>query len=591
MKKPAQDIHPVCRMRSGIVCLGLLCGFALIGCRLFYLQVIQAEAGAHQAQRQHQKTVIIKPDRGVILDRQGHPLALNVEVPSVYVNPGSLQNPQQMARELGQVLQMPVEHLRDLFSRGQPYVWVKRHIPDRMAKKLESMKIPGLEVIKEPHRFYPKGALVSHILGFAGIDSQGLEGIEFQYEPYLRGEQNLKKYQRDALGRKIAPPHHQDVHNLRMGYHLTLTIDEIVQFIAEEELAKALKQSRAKSGSIVIMDPLTGAILAWALQPTFDPNHFGKFAPEQRRNRAVTDPYEPGSTLKIVVAAAALEEQIMAPDTLIYGGEGQMPVAGTIVHDPAKSSWMTFSEAVAQSSNVGVIKVAVDLGRSRVFQYLRAFGFGEKTGIDLPGESSGILHDLNKWSGRSLSSIAMGQEIAVTPIQMVTAMSVVANGGWLMTPYVGSSVLDDQGRAVLIQDPQPKRRPISEETAGLLRHILETAVNKGTGKRAKLADYQVAGKTGTSQKIDPETGSYSSSKVIASFVGFVPAHQPRLTMLVVIDEPEVGNWGGEIAAPVFRKVAKRVLPHLGVMPGGARTIRTASAPPNPSSRHSLLVHY
>lgn len=281
----------------------------------------------------------------------------------------------------------------------------------------------------------------------------------------------------------------------------------------------------------------------------------------------------------------------MAPDTLIYGGEGQMPVAGTIVHDPAKSSWMTFSEAVAQSSNVGVIKVAVDLGRSRVFQYLRAFGFGEKTGIDLPGESSGILHDLNKWSGRSLSSIAMGQEIAVTPIQMVTAMSVVANGGWLMTPYVGASVLDDQGRAVLIQNPQPKRRPISEETAGLLRHILETAVNKGTGKRAKLADYQVAGKTGTSQKIDPETGSYSSSKVIASFVGFVPAHQPRLTMLVVIDEPEVGNWGGEIAAPVFRKVAKRVLPHLGVLPGGARTIRTASAPPNPSSRHSLLVHY
>ena len=252
---------------------------------------------------------------------------------------------------------------------------------------------------------------------------------------------------------------------------------------------------------------------------------------------------------------------------------------------------MTFSEAVAQSSNVGVIKVAVDLGRSRVFQYLRAFGFGEKTGIDLPGESSGILHDLNKWSGRSLSSIAMGQEIAVTPIQMVTAMAVVANGGWLMTPYVGASVLDGQGRAVLIQNPQPKRRPISEETAGLLRHILETAVNKGTGKRAKLADYQVAGKTGTSQKIDPETGSYSSSKVIASFVGFVPAHQPRLTMLVVIDEPEVGNWGGEIAAPVFRKVAKRVLPHLGVLPGGARTIRTASAPPNPSSRHSLLVHY
>ena len=466
---------------------------------------------------------------------------------------------------------------------------MKRNIPDSLANQLKSMKIPGLVVIREPHRFYPKGPLVSHILGFAGIDSQGLEGIEFQYERYLRGERNLKKYQRDALGRRIASPHRQDVQDFHMGFHLTLTIDEIIQFIAEEELAKALKQSQAKSGSILIMDPLTGAILAWALQPTFDPNDFGKFAAGQRRNRAVTDPYEPGSTLKIVVAAAALEEQTMAPDTLIYGGEGQMPVAGTIVHDPAKSSWMTFSEAIAKSSNIGAIKVAVELGPSRVFQYLKAFGFGEKTGIDLPGESSGILRDLGKWSGRSLSSIAMGQEIGVTPIQMVTAMSVVANGGWLMRPYVGALVMDDRGQAVLVQDPQPKRRPISAETAGLLSQILQTAVNEGTGKRAKLADYQVAGKTGTSQKIDPATGAYSSSKVIASFVGFVPAQQPRLTMLVVINEPERGNWGGKIAAPVFQKVAKRVLAHLGVLPGGESALRTASVPAPFSSRPSWLV--
>jgi cell division protein FtsI (penicillin-binding protein 3) len=314
----------------------------------------------------------------------------------------------------------------------------------------------------------------------------------------------------------------------------------------------------------------------------------GQFSAQDWRNRAVTDPYEPGSTLKIVMAAAALEEHVMNPDTLIYGGEGQMAVAGTIVHDPAKTSWMTFSEAVAQSSNVGAIKVAMELGQDRVFEYLRAFGFGEKTDIDLPGESSGILREPSKWSGRSLSSIAMGQEIAVTPIQMVTAMSVVANGGWLMTPYVVSSVLDSQGQAILSKDPLPKRRPISPETAGALTRILETAVETGTGKRAKLAEYRAAGKTGTAQKFDQETGSYSSSRVIASFVGIAPVDQPRLTMLVVIDEPKIGNWGGEIAAPVFRKVAERVLPHLGVLPGGSPIIRTAAAT-SPIPSQQLLV--
>ena len=274
---------------------------------------------------------------------------------------------------------------------------------------------------------------------------------------------------------------------------------------------------------------------------------------------------------------------------MLYGGEGQMPVAGTIVHDPSKASWMSFSEAIAQSSNVGAIKVAVELGRSRVFDYLRAFGFGEKTGIDLPGESSGILHELDEWSGRSLSSLAMGQEIAVTPIQMVTAMSVVANGGWLMTPHVVSSVLDGRGQSVLTKDSGPKRRPISGDTSKRLSQILEMAVEVGTGKRAKLSGYRAAGKTGTSQKIDPKTGAYSSSSVIASFVGFAPVEQPRLTMLVVIDEPEVGKWGGVTAAPVFEKVASRVLPHMGILPGGAQLIRTASSPSPKSSSLQALV--
>ena len=425
---------------------------------------------------------------------------------------------------------------------------------------------------------------------FAGDDNQGLEGIEFHYESFLRGEKNLVQYQRDALGGMISTVNNPNSTSHHAGYHITLSLDEVIQFIAEDELAKAVNQSGAKSGTILIMNPMTGAILAWAVYPSFDPNNFRTLSAKDWKNWAVTDPYEPGSTLKVVVAAAALEEGVMEPDTLIYGGDGQMPVAGTIVHDHGKSRWITFTEAVAKSSNVGVIKVALELGKPRMFEYLKAFGFGEKTGIDLSGESVGILRGVDEWSGRSLSSIAMGQEIAVTPIQMVTAMSVVANGGWLMTPHVVSSVMDGHGQSIITKNPEPKRRPISTQTAKHLGHILETVVESGTGQQAKLTGYRAAGKTGTSQKIDPKTGGYSSSNVIASFVGFVPVEQPRLTMLVVIDDPEEkkGRWGGTSAAPVFERVANRVLPHLGILPGGAQLIRTAAASPKSSSLKALV---
>lgn len=587
MSTPTQDIHPVCKMRSGIVCLGLLLGFALIGCRLFYLQVLQSDAGAHEVQRQHQKSLMVQSDRGVIVDRHGHPLALNVDVPSVFVNPKSLQDPEKTARALAPVVDMGVAQLRKLFKNSQSRVRLTRDISDERAKDVEAMAIPGVEVIRSPQRFYPKKELGSHILGFAGDDNQGLEGVEYHYESFLRGEKSLVRYQRDALGGVISSLNDPDSTSHLTGYHVTLTIDEVIQFIAEEELAKAVKQSDAKSGTILIMDPMTGGILAWALYPTFDPNRFRELAAKDWRNWAVTDPYEPGSTLKIVVAAAALEEGLMEPDTLIYGGDGQMPVAGTIVHDHAKSSWITFTEAMAHSSNVGVIKVALKLGEPRMFEYLKAFGFGQKTGIDLSGESAGILREPHEWSGRSLSSLAMGQEIAVTPVQMVTAMSVVANGGWLMTPHVVSSVVDGRGNSVHLNKAKPKRRPISTQTADRLTHILETVVESGTGQRAKLIGYRAAGKTGTSQKIDPDTGAYSSSSVIASFVGFVPVEQPRLTMLVVIDDPEEEKlrWGGASAAPVFGNVANRVLPHLGILPGGAQLIRTVSSSPNSSSQH------
>ncbi len=589
MKSSMPEIHPVCKLRSGLLCFLFLIGFSLIGMRLVYLQVFQAAAGAHQVKRQHQQTVLVKPDRGVIVDRMGHPLALNVEVSSLYARPSLISKPAQVAKTLARPLEIPRRKLKALLSRDQPYVWIKRHLSDDQANQFSTLEIPGIFLTKEPQRFYPKGELVSHVLGFAGVDSQGLEGVEFQYESFLRGENNLIQYQRDALGRKIASSSIPQASGHQLGFHLTLTIDEVIQYIAQDELTQAVKKAGAKSGNIIIMDPLTGAILAWALNPTFDPNRFSEFSPGAWRNRLVTDSYEPGSTLKIVVAAAALEEGLMNPDTLIYGGEGQITVAGTVVHDPSRASWLTFSEAVVKSSNVGAIKMAVELGEQKLLDYLQAFGFGEKTGIDLPGESSGILRELSQWSGRSLPSIAMGHEIAVTPIQMVTAMAVIANGGWLMKPFVVSSVVDSRGTTVLMNESSRKRQPLSEATAQSVSQILEATVEVGTGKRARLTGYRAAGKTGTAQKFDSQTGRYSSTNVIASFVGFAPVEHPRLAMLVVLDEPQKGNWGGEVAAPVFRKVAERVLPHLGVLPGGSQIIRTAG-PSRPATPSPSVVH-
>jgi len=583
--KPGQaDVHPVCRVRSGVLCLGLMCGFVLVFCRLFYLQVLQAEEGARQAEQQIQKTVEVKPVRGMIMDRQGHPLAMNIEAASLGARPPKVQDPHRVARSLSPLLHESSGRLRGLLTRKAPFVRVAHPIPEPVARKIEALQLPGLEVEKVQQRFYPKGTLGSHILGFAGSENQGLGGIEYQYETLLRGHENLVQFQRDALGRKFTPAQESPVDRVPAGCNLQLTIDEVVQFIAEEELAAVVRQSEAKSGSIVMMDPMTGEILAWALYPTYDPNHYQKFSDSERLNWTLTNPYEPGSTLKIVAAAGALQEKVMTPETLIYGNEGQMPIAGTIVHDPAKSSWMTFSEALAQSSNVGAIKMADALGAQGFYAYLKAFGFGEKTGVDLPGESPGKLSDPSQWSGRSLSSIAMGQEISVTPLQLVSAMSAIANGGHVMKPYVIASVLDQHGAPIQINAPQKIQEAIFPETAAMMTQILELAVERGTGKRAKLEEYRVAGKTGTAQKFDKVAGAYSSTSVIVSFLGFAPVENPRLTMLVMVNEPHVGKWGGEIAAPVFKKIAERVLPYWGVLPGGTHFIQTASTIPSTDSR-------
>ncbi len=555
------------RGRRIVLAVLLMVGFAVVLGRLVHLQVLQAAELSVKADRQHQRSVTVEGNRGAIYDRRGKVLAMNMEVPSVFGVPASLENPSGTARDLARVLRVRADEIEKKLRQERNFVWIARKVDPEQGRRLERLSLEGIGTVMEGRRFYPKGPLLSHVLGFAGMDGQGLEGVERRYEPYLRGEKRNIVLQRDALGRTVFPKGLTE-QGPSAGHNLTLTIDEIIQYIAEKELDDAVTAAQAKGGVVIVMEPKTGAVLAMAMTPRFDPNAVRGLVPDRWRNRVVTDAYEPGSTMKIFLAAAALEERAMKPTSMIYAENGQLTVAGTVIHDHDKSTWITFAQAIQRSSNVAAAKTAMVLGEERLFRYLRAFGFGERTEIDLPGEVAGLVKEPREWGRRTLASIAMGQEIGVTALQLATAVSAVANGGWLMRPYVVSEVRDSSGQLMAQVLPQVRRRPITAETAQTLGTILEGAVTAGTGSKAAVAGYRVAGKTGTAQKIDPETGAYSSSLSVASFTGYVPAEDPRLTIVVIIDEPQGDTWGGVVAAPVFRRIAEQALPYLGVSSQG-----------------------
>lgn len=550
--------------RIGIAIL-LVVAFAVVLCRLFQLQVLQAGELTAKADRQHRKAVVLEGPRGTIVDRQGKVLAANVDVPSVFGVPTSLGDPAGVAKDLGRVLHIKADEIERRLKQERSFVWIARKLDPDVGRSLEALSLDGIGTVMEGRRFYPKGSLLAHVLGFAGLDGQGLEGLELKYEPYLHGEKQMVVLQRDALGRTVFPKGLQEQGPLP-GHNLALTIDEVVQYIAEKELDETVRVTRAKGGVVVVMEPKTGAILAMAVSPRFDPNELKALSADRWRNRVLTDAYEPGSTMKVFVGAAALEEKVMKPTTSVYAENGEMPVAGTVIHDHERYGWLTFAQVIEKSSNIGAAKTGMVLGERRLYRYLRSFGFGERTDIDLPGEMAGLLRDPKDWGRRSLASISMGQEVGVTPLQLVTAMSAVANGGSLMKPYVVQSILDVRGRVVYEAAPTVKRKSISPETARTLSGILEGVVLRGTGSKAAVTGFRVAGKTGTAQKIDPATGGYSATKFVGSFVGFLPAEDPKLAMVVAIDEPQGEAWGGAVAAPVFHRVAEQALSALGVYP-------------------------
>jgi cell division protein FtsI (penicillin-binding protein 3) len=439
----------------------------------------------------------------------------------------------------------------------------------------------------EPKRHYPQGQLAGQLIGFVGRDSEGLEGLELKYDDYIRGETGSSVAERDALGRRVLV---QGVEGLQIppGSDIHLTIDTSIQHMAEKELEAAILKYRAKAGVVIVVEPFTGEVLALANYPSFDPNHYTKHAAEHRRNRAVTDSFEPGSTFKTILAAAALEEGIVGKEDLFYCEMGKYPYAGKIIHDTHPHGWLSFAKILQVSSNIGFTKVAEKLKKGRFFKYIEKFGFGEPTGIDVPGEVAGLVRKPEKWSAIDLATHAFGQGISTTPLQMVMAYAAIANGGFLMRPYVMRRAVGAKGEVLLENQPHVVRRVVSEKTATVLSAMLrDVTAEGGTGTMANVEGFDVAGKTGTAQKVDPVHGGYAAKKRVASFVGFVPANKPRLVALVLIDEPELNVYGGVVAAPAFRNIAQGALRHLAVAPKNAAPIPAAPTQPEPVLRHVI----
>ncbi len=550
--------------RVNIIFIIMTAGFIAVIIKLAWLQLLQGEALAMKADRQHRRLIDIEGERGNIYDRNGRELAVNLDMPSLYGIPSSIGDPSFVVKKLSHIVEFDTVSVKNKLDSKKHFTWIKRRLPPDLAEKVEAMNIKGIGLAPEKKRFYPKKQLSGHIIGFTNTDSHGLEGIEKFYENSLNGEKGALVLERDARGKAVLTSSHMDT---LKGNDLVLTIDEVIQYITEKELEAAVDGHNASGGVGIVMEPHTGAILAMAVSPRFNPNTPDKFGAGGWRNRAITDVYEPGSTFKIVTASAAVEEKLFSPNEIVHDGSGSMNFGKAVIHDPhPKGKPMTFREVISYSSNIGSAKIGIKLGDKRLYEYMRAFGFGEKSGIDLPGEVRGIVRHPDSWSGRSLATISIGQEVGVTPVQLAAAMSVIANGGLLVRPHLVSEEIDLKGK-VKKMHPEIVRRVISESTSKKMTDILKWVVsNEGTGKLAAVDGFSVAGKTGTAQKVDPETGRYSKSKFISSFIGFVPADSPELVILIVVDEPKGISWGGSVAAPVFHRVAQQALRYMHVEP-------------------------
>jgi len=562
------------RTRVLILAAILAAAFGGLTGRLAWLQIVRHAELAQLAERQYSRTVVLGGERGPIVDRRGAPLATSTSTESLFAQPRGVGDPVRVAARLAPLLGMPEREIHAALTAPRSFVWLRRKLPPALAAEIRALREPGLGFVPEPLRLYPNRELAAHALGFEGAEG-GLEGIERAWNDELAGTPGKAIAGRDALGREVATQ--VVLQSPSPGHGVMLTLDRTIQYVAEREIDVAYRRTGAKAALVLVMDPRTGDILALAIRPTFNPNAFQDVpSGEVWRNRAVTDPFEPGSTFKVVLAAAALEEGVVRPDDRIYGENGAITIARATIHDWKKYGWLTFAEVLQNSSNVGSIKVGLSLGRDRYYRYMTAFGFGAPTGVGLAGESRGLLREPGRWSALSLPTMSIGQEISVTPVQLVAAFGAVANGGVLMQPRLVRAVFDDEGRETRRFEPRAVRRVISPDTARTLTRLLVGVVEAGTGHLAAIPGYDVAGKTGTAQKLDPATKRYSHAPGVLSFVGWVPADEPRFVMLVLLDEPKNEKWGSEAAAPIFAAIGRDILRYLEVPPRDGEPVQIVS---------------
>ncbi len=567
---------PFSRARYAAMAMLVVLWLGAAAGRLFYLQVVRYTDFAARAQRQQQRTVEVSPRRGILYDRNFHELAMSIQVDSVFAAPGEIPQPEISAALLARVLDLDRVELLARMKASRHFCWVKRKVNPREADRVRALNLKGVYLEKESKRFYPKNELAAQVLGYVGLDENGLGGIEQEFDTAVRGRPGLLMVQTDArhrwFGRYEKPPD--------AGDNLVLTLDEKIQYIAERELAAAMAETRAEAGTVVVMNPNTGELLAVANRPTFNPNSYQQYTPQTWQDRAVSAAFEPGSTFKVITVSAALEERLTRPDEVIDCQMGAINVFGLRIRDHHPFGSLTVSEIITHSSDVGAVKLGLRVGPERLYRYMRAFGFGSPTGVELPGEARGLLRPVERWSKPSIGAISFGQEVGVTPLQMTAAISAIANGGILYRPRVvrerfrpgpagGGPMLPFELPSVVSAStrraaPPEGRRILSPETALEVHKMLERVVLEGTGRGARLNGYTSAGKTGTAQKVDPATRTYSKTKYVASYIGFAPSPNPAVAIAVILDSPAGLHQGGQVSAPVFKRIAEQVLAYLEV---------------------------
>ena len=539
--------------------------FVALFSRAFQLQILSGKELKARAQQQHVKTLPMLPERGIIFDRNGEKLAASVMMDSICANPSKIRDPKTFATQMATLLDMDRDVILKRISGKKNFCWIARRVSPEKAKSIEFIKGDAVFIVKEPQRIYPNGELAGQILGFVGTDSDGLEGLEIKYDKYLKGTSQTLVWSRDAKGHWLYPRVEKASASQERdaAVNLVLTIDSRMQYLVENQLKAAVLSKEAKGGYAIAMNPKTGEILALANQPSFDPNFYSKAKPGNAKNRAISDCFDPGSTFKPFLMAAALEEKVVRENDHIFCENGNYQVANRVIHEAQKKGHGTLSvrEIMKYSSNIGCVKISEKLGKEKFYGYIKNFGFGAKTGIEMYGESPGLLRPVNAWSRVDTSTIAFGQGISVTAVQLLSAISAIANQGVLMKPYLVRALVDKDGKVIEQFSPTVVRSVISPKTAQIVTSFMTGVVqdDDGTGRNARITNLIVAGKTGTSQKFDFSRGAYSSQKVRTSFIGFFPAKDPQIAMLISLDEPQRDKSGGAAAAPVFKKVGEQML--------------------------------